>query len=128
MKRHTVNNFLKIQAAIVVYCFVLPIIIFLAGLTPNRLLVELFFLLLILALGLLTGMSFTLASRIIKKDIRNVAAESYGADLFGSAIGALVLSTFLLPLLGIFEACILTGFLNVLSGVYLFLKRKLYFF
>jgi spermidine synthase len=127
IKQQSVMNFLKIQTGIIIYCFVLPLVIYLAGLSSSRFLVELFFLLLILILGILTGMSFSLASRIIKEPVTHIAAESYGADLFGSAIGALVLSTFLLPLLGIFEACILTGLLNVLSGVYLFFKRKIYF-
>jgi spermidine synthase len=126
--QHNVHLYLKIQAGIVAYCFVLPLVIYLSGLASNQIFVEVFFLLLILILGTLTGMSFSLASKIIRKDVRHIAAESYGADLYGSAIGALVLSTFLLPLLGIFEACILTGFLNVLSGIYLYFRRKLYVF
>lgn len=127
IKNQSVVSFLKIQTAIIIYCFVLPAVIYLAGLSSSRFLIEFLFLLFILILGVLTGMSFSLASRIIRKPVTHIAAETYGADLFGSAIGALVLSTFLLPLLGIFEACFLTGLLNVLSGIFLFLKRKLYF-
>lgn len=126
MKEQSLMKFLKIQSGIVLYCFAIPIVIYFAGLFTSRFLVELLFLLFIFILGTLTGMSFSLGTRIIRKPVTHIAAETYGADLFGSAIGALVLSTFLLPLLGIFEACILTGFLNILSGLFLYLKRKQY--
>ncbi|HNW96841.1 MAG TPA: fused MFS/spermidine synthase [Bacteroidales bacterium] len=126
IKNQSVNNFLKVQAAIAIYCFVLPLFILISAKLSSSFYVELFFIFLILILGILTGMSFSLASKTINKSIHHIAAEIYGADLFGSAIGALILSTFLLPLLGIFEACILTGFLNVLSGINLYFKRKNY--
>ena len=71
-------------------------------------------------------MAYSLSSKIIKKNIPAIAAETYGADLFGSAIGALIISAFLLPLLGIFEACFLIGLLNVFSGIILYIKRKKY--
>lgn len=126
LKQQNVISFLKVQAGIAIYCFVIPLVIYLANLIPGHFIVELFFMIMILVLGILTGMSFSLASKSIQKSITNVAAEIYGSDLFGSAIGALILSTFLLPLLGIFEACILTGVLNILSGAYLYFRRRTY--
>jgi len=36
------------------------------------------------------------------------------------------ISAFLLPLLGIFQVCFLTGLLNVFSGIILFRKKKMY--
>jgi len=92
----------------------------------NPIIVQVSFIILILIIGTLTGMAYSLSSKIIRKDISSIAAETYGADLFGSAIGALILSAFLLPLLGVFEVCFLTGLLNIFGGIILFIKRKNY--
>ena len=126
-KTYSVNKYLKIQAGIVIYCMILPFILYLLNIvSKNPFLIKGTFILLIMVIGILTGMAYSLSSKIIKKDISSVAAETYGADLSGSAIGALLLSAFLLPLLGIFEACFLTGVLNILSGIVLYVKRKNY--
>jgi len=126
-KIYSVNKYLKIQAGIVIYCIILPFILYMLNIvSKNPFLIKGTFLILILLIGSLTGMAYSLSSKIIKKDISSVAAETYSADLSGSAIGALLLSAFLLPLLGIFEVCFLTGLLNILSGIVLFCKRKNY--
>jgi spermidine synthase len=126
-KTYSVYKYLKIQTGIVIYCIILPFILYLLNIvSKNPFLIKGTFLLLVLIIGILTGMAYSLSSKIIKKDISSVAAETYGADLSGSAIGALLLSAFLLPLLGIFEVCFLTGLLNILSGIVLFCKRKNY--
>ncbi|NTW32084.1 MAG: fused MFS/spermidine synthase [Bacteroidetes bacterium] len=126
-KIYSVIKFLKIQTGIVIYSFVLPFILIILNLLgKNPYIIEAAFIFLILVIGILTGMGYSLTSKISKKDISSIAAETYGADLFGSAIGALLLSAFLLPLLGIFEVCFLTGLINIFSGIILFAKRKNY--
>jgi len=126
-KEYSVNKYLKIQTGIAVYCILLPFVLMLLNLLEkNPYVIQAAFMILILIIGGLTGMAYSLSSKIIKKDIPSIAAETYGADLFGSAIGALILSAFLLPLLGIFQVCFLTGLLNVFSGIILFRKKKMY--
>jgi len=126
-KEYSVNKYLKIQSGIAVYCILLPFILMLLNLVEkNPYVIQAAFMILILIIGCLTGMAYSLSSKIIKKDISSIAAETYGADLFGSAIGALILSAFLLPLLGIFQVCFLTGLLNILSGIILYGKKKMY--
>jgi spermidine synthase len=126
-KEYSVNKYLKIQSGIAIYCISLPFILMLMNLLEkNPYVIQAAFMILILIIGGLTGMAYSLSSKIIKKDIPSIAAETYGADLFGSAIGALILSAFLLPLLGIFQVCFLTGLLNVFSGIILFRKKKMY--
>jgi len=126
-KTYSVVKFLKIQSGIVFYSILLPFILMILNLLgKNPLILQIAFILLILIIGILTGMGYSLTSKISKKNISSTAAETYGADLFGSAIGALLLSAFLLPLLGIFEVCFLTGLINIFSGIILFAKRKKY--
>ena len=126
-KEYSVNKYLKIQLCIAIYCILLPFILMLLNLVgKNPYVIQAAYMILILIIGGLTGMAYSLSSKIIKKDISSIAAETYGADLFGSAIGALILSAFLLPLLGIFQVCFLTGLLNVFSGIILYGKKKMY--
>ncbi len=126
-KKYTVNNYLKIQAGIVFYSVCLPfVLLFINYINPNPVIVQVAYCILILIIGGLTGMTFSLSSKIIKKDIPSVAAETYGADLFGSAIGAIVLSAFLLPLLGVLKVCLLIGLFNLASGLNLYVKRNSY--
>jgi len=126
-KKYTVNNYLKIQAGLVFYSVCLPfVLLFINYINPNPVIVQVAYCILILIIGGLTGMTFSLSSKIIKKDISSVAAETYGADLFGSAIGAIVLSAFLLPLLGVLKVCLLIGLFNLASGLNLYVKRNSY--
>lgn len=50
--------------------------------------------------SLAAGVVFALTSRIVTRDIVASGSRLYGADLLGSAIGALIVGPFLLPLLG----------------------------
>ncbi|HOT88334.1 MAG TPA: hypothetical protein PL028_02190, partial [Bacteroidales bacterium] len=126
-KKYTVNNYLKIQAGLVFYSVCLPfVLLFINYINPNPVIVQVAYCILILIIGGLTGMTFSLSSKIIKKDIPSIAAETYGADLFGSAIGAIVLSAFLLPLLGVLKVCLLIGLFNLASGLNLYVKRNSY--
>jgi len=126
-KIYSVSKYLKIQSAIALYSIALPFILMLLNLAgKSPVLIQAAFMVLILIIGGLTGMAYSLSSKIVKKDISSVAAETYGADLSGSAIGALILSAFLLPLLGIFEVCFLIGLLNIFSGIILYSKRNKY--
>ena len=80
------------------------------------------FVLMFIAAGL-TGMVFSLASQLRKKGIAQTSAETYSADLTGSAIGLFLLSAFLLPMLGIIKVLFLVGGLNILCGLLLHIKK-----
>jgi predicted membrane-bound spermidine synthase len=54
-----------------------------------------------------------------KVDFQNPAATSarlYTADYVGGALGALLVSTLLIPRLGVFAVCFLTAGLNVVAA------------
>ena len=90
---------------------------------------EYIFMLMVMVAGFLTGLEFPLVSRIFIKqaEIGKVAGWIDGFDHLGACFGALLTGTILVPLLGFYQSCFLTGLLNLLSGlllaVYLIQKR-----
>ena len=78
--------------------------------------------LLTLALAVLVGMQFPLAARV---DFQGPAATSgrlYTADYVGAALGALLVSTLLIPLLGAFVVCFATAGLNLAAAGVMFVS------
>ena len=68
--------------------------------------------------GVLVGLEFPLANKIYlkgKERVGEVAGTLYASDLFGSWVGALVVSILLVPVLGIVETCALIACLKVAS-------------
>lgn len=84
------------------------------------------FLLLILLIGLQVGMDFAVASRVLRGSNTTVASALYGVDLIGSAIGALAVSAYMVPLLGIGKVCMLVAGLNVVGAAVSVAARKRY--
>ncbi|MBD3427280.1 MAG: hypothetical protein GF409_08710 [Candidatus Omnitrophica bacterium] len=66
--------------------------------------------------GIIGGIQFPLANKIYMQDrseIGRTAGLSYGLDLLGACVGALLAAAFLVPVLGIFGTCFLTALINV---------------
>jgi spermidine synthase len=117
-KNVTYGSLLRIQGALCVYPLVL-ILVFralsvLSGHTALFLSTEILFPLLIACGGFLGGAQFPLASKLyIERNGRaeHAGGKSYGVDVLGSSLGALVGGSLLIPVLGIISTCI------VLSGL-----------
>jgi len=73
--------------------------------------------------GFIGGFQFPLASKICLKnrevehpdevgEVGRWAGFLYGVDLLGSCLGALLASLILIPILGIFQTCLLVSILN----------------
>ncbi|MGO8838148.1 MAG: spermidine synthase [Limisphaerales bacterium] len=73
--------------------------------------------LLTLVLAVLVGMQFPLANRLEYNGSVAGASRLYTADFAGAALGALLASIWLIPLLGVTGVCLLTAALNFLGGV-----------
>ena len=71
----------------------------------------------------LAGTQFAVAAKIRQESTRNIAAVTYSADLAGSAAGALLVSTFAIPALGLFQVCFMLGIMN-LAVFALFFHRQ----
>jgi spermidine synthase len=118
------ENFIKIQFYISIYSLTLPL--FLVLLKYNSLpvlIVHLAFFLLIFIISFLVGLEFSLASKIERGNISSITSKIYSADLIGSAFGALLVSTFFIPVLGLIQVSIITGLLNFVSSIITFKSR-----
>ena len=80
--------------------------------------------LLTLVLAVLVGMEFPLAARVDFLGVAPTAARLYLADLVGACLGAMLVSTLLIPLISVGGVCWLVAALNVVSGGVLLLRRR----
>lgn len=81
-------------------------------------------LLLILVTGFLAGLQFALSARLRKEENRISAGESFSADLLGSAIGVVLVSVYLVPLLGLPFTGLLLAVINLLTLPVMLIKRR----
>jgi len=68
-----------------------------------------------LILGTLAGMQFPLAAAADFRTVTTTAARIYTADYLGAALGALLVSTLLIPLIGVTAVCLAVAGLNFIS-------------
>ncbi|MEA3305436.1 MAG: fused MFS/spermidine synthase [Candidatus Omnitrophota bacterium] len=102
----------------------IPVFKILSGQTAARLLylgTGIIFPLLMLLTGIIGGIQFPLANKIIlerKKGagVGKTAGFLYGVDLIGAMAGALLVSAILVPIIGIFQCLIAAGILNLVSA------------
>jgi spermidine synthase len=73
-------------------------------------------LLLTLVLAGLVGLMFPLAGKIDFRTVSDTAARIYTADYLGAALGALLVSTWLIPMCGVAAVCLGLAVLSLVSG------------
>jgi predicted membrane-bound spermidine synthase len=59
-----------------------------------------------------------------RENISGTAGITYGIDLFGACFGILLISAFILPILGIIQTCIITAIVNLMSLIIVFKAKK----
>ncbi len=70
--------------------------------------------------GAIGGMQFPIANKIIlgrKPEVGKVAGSLYGTDMIGAMLGALLVATVFIPIIGIFQCLIAVGVLNIISSI-----------
>ncbi len=72
--------------------------------------------LLTLAVAVLVGLVFPLAAKAEFRGVAATASRLYTADYLGAALGALLVSTLLVPLIGVWGVCLLAAGLNLAGG------------
>ena len=77
----------------------------------------------ILLIGGLTGFQFVQVSQKNAGSYTEISGKTYSYDLAGSALGALVVSIFMVPKLGIVPSVLIISFVNLGFGVWSFSKR-----
>jgi spermidine synthase len=75
------------------------------------------FMVLTFEIAALVGIVFSIAAELRAGDATAVASELYGVDLLGSALGALLVATILIPAAGFEGVCLIVGALTLLSGL-----------
>jgi len=75
-------------------------------------------------IGGLTGFQFKEASLNTKSSYANISGNTYSYDLFGSAMGALAVTLYLVPKLGIVVSVFTISFVNLVLGIWILLKGK----
>jgi NhaP-type Na+/H+ or K+/H+ antiporter len=119
------KRYIHIQLCIALFSLGFPFIILgmnLPGIPV--IIIQIIFILLTLLLSFITGLEFSAASVLGGKEVTQRMSLNYSADLFGSAIGAIVTTLLLLPFLGLVGSCLVMVFLNFLSAGFLHLKLK----
>jgi len=74
--------------------------------------------------GALTGFQFTRASLCQAGSYAEISGNTYSYDLFGSALGALVMTLYLMPKLGIVASALTISLLNLVFGFFLTLRNR----
>jgi spermidine synthase len=116
----SVKKYIHLQVTLALFSLGFPFIILAMNLPGIPVpLVHAIFILLTLIVSFITGLLFSMASAIGGKNITTSAASNYSADLFGSAIGAIVTTIILLPLLGLVITCLILFILNLFSAGFL---------
>jgi len=70
-----------------------------------------------LAVSLLVGMQYAVATAVSSGEIMRAASRNYAADLAGSALGAFLVPIVLLPLTGIKYALLFLALLNIMAVI-----------
>jgi len=114
---NTLRNIKILELSVVIYSLILPFIfIFISIHSYNINVPELLFSTIMLFAGFLVGAEFPLASRLYfetDRSIEKTAGVLYASDLIGAFIGAILTSSFLIPLYGITNVLILSTILNL---------------
>lgn len=119
------NKLILLQFGIGLYCIlVLVSILAFRHLPFTSFPLQAFIFLLIFGIALLAGLQFYMATHIKKGSVQSVSGAVYSADLLGAALGAILISTCLIPVLGITGSLLLIAGLNGIVAVLMLLKQK----
>jgi predicted membrane-bound spermidine synthase len=121
----SIQSFSLIQYFIGIYAILIALVLYLLrSVAVSSFVVQLSFITLIIIIGILTGLQFSLASRLRTLPILRIAASTYASDLLGAAIGAILVAAFLIPYFGIIKVSLLVAILNFITGLFILLKFK----
>ncbi len=119
------RSFIGIQVGIAAYCFLLPpVLILLRNVQNLTILVNASLFLLTFGIAGLIGLEFSVAAVLQRGGAQRVASELYGTDLIGSALGALLAGTYLMPALGFFTASVIAGSMSLISSIAAYAGRR----
>jgi spermidine synthase len=82
------------------------------------------FCLLILTIALVTGAQFHIVTVMKTGDLQQIAASSYSAELVGSAAGAIIVNSWIVPYLGFITSLVIIGIVNTSVLLIMLIKKQ----
>ena len=126
LEQKTIKSIIKIHILIIIFSLILLFgFYFLFKISPKpSIFIEMIFLIAGGIIGTIVGFEFPIVNKFYLENIRlrpqgfgrqeKKVGTIYGADLFGSCLGASLISIFLLPIFGIYQTLVVLGILNIL--------------
>ena len=117
----------KVQLLISFLSLIIIVSLFiLSGIKTIFLITETFLLLLIIITGFLGGFHFQLTNSLYMQDrTKKTFGIIYSADLLGASIGALLISSIIIPITGIIISCIYLFILNLIALLLLIYTKNI---
>jgi spermidine synthase len=127
LSRASVGNFIKLQFGVAIYSILLPIIlVMLQILSVGSAALHSIILLLTFIVAALIGMEFSIAAALKRASATVTASSLYGADLFGSAIGALIVSVYCIPQFGIMKVSFMLALVSAGAACISIINKRKY--
>jgi spermidine synthase len=117
------RHFLWGQVLLGIYTMLLPFLWYLKGASMSGFFVWLLFIPVLLIPAILTGFQYVTSTMNYCQDQQHAASAIYSADLWGSALGAILITFLLVPLLGVTTSCLIIAALNGLIVIYMLLRK-----
>jgi len=123
----TVNAYMYIQILLgICIAAILPVLYFLQGSVISTGMLYLAFAVPTFIVACLVGIEFSAAAELQRGSYSKIVSYLYGFDLIGSAVGALLVTAFLIPLLGISIVCFIVAAVVLSSAVVSFINHRRY--
>ncbi len=127
LRHRDIYSFILVQSSIACAALISPAVLgFVNSRSDNTLLVHAVFVVAAFTFALFIGAEFALASRLQNGSVSTIASNLYSVDLAGSAVGALLVTAYLVPLLGIAKVFYIAGALTLFSVGVTIAGRKKY--
>ncbi|MBE9519842.1 MAG: 4Fe-4S binding protein [Proteobacteria bacterium] len=75
-------------------------------------------------IGFLVGAQFPAAAKLTFSQVEETAGTLYGLDFLGAALGAMMITAFVIPMIGITATCYFIGGLKLFSAAVLWWRRE----
>ena len=120
-----IKTFILNQGLIAVSALLIPGVLFTGVHTQMpALILEAILYIIMLFSGIVTGIHFTRANALGRGNTGKRASTAYGADLAGSAGGAVITATVLIPVAGLISSGVILAVINLIMMLLLFLTGK----
>ncbi len=124
-RKKNIRMFTKLEIFLGLASLLFPFMVLLfKTLSLPHLIEQFVFLIFTFAFSFLVGMLFSSASYLQAGKTARVSAKIYSSDLLGAAFGALLVSGFLLPMIGLLGTSFVTASLCMLAAGFSWFKRK----